>query len=37
MLDDLDRTLKTLLEHELSGDLVDQVSISFATPMIVSM
>ncbi len=32
MLDDLDKTLKTLLESELSGDIVDQVSISFATP-----
>lgn len=32
MIDDLDRTLRELLERELPSDLVAQVTISFATP-----
>jgi hypothetical protein len=32
MIDDLDRTLNELLRHELPSAIVDQVSISFATP-----
>ena len=32
MIDDLDRTLDKLLRHELPPAIVDQVSISFATP-----
>lgn len=32
MINDLDRTLEELLERELPPDLVDQVTISFATP-----
>jgi Pvc16 N-terminal domain len=32
MIDDLDRTLEVLLKRELPPDLVDQVTISFATP-----
>jgi hypothetical protein len=32
MIDDLDRTLDKLLRHELPSAIVDQVSISFATP-----
>ena len=32
MIDDLDRTLDKLLRHELPTAIVDQVSISFATP-----
>lgn len=32
MIDDLDRTLEELLKRELPSDLVDQVTISFATP-----
>jgi Pvc16 N-terminal domain len=32
MIDDLDRTLEALLKRELPPDLVEQVTISFATP-----
>lgn len=32
MIDDLDRTLEKLLEREMPSDLVDQITISFATP-----
>src|SRR5262245_21784899 len=32
MIDDLDRTLETLLRNELRGQLVEQLSISFNTP-----
>jgi hypothetical protein len=32
MIDDLDRTLEALLRRELPPDLVEQVTISFATP-----
>lgn len=32
MIDDLDRTMETLLKRELPPDLVSQVNISFATP-----
>jgi len=32
MINDLDRTLEELLERELPPELVDQVTISFATP-----
>lgn len=32
MLDDLDRTIEMVLKHELPPDLVDQVTVSFATP-----
>lgn len=32
MIDDLDRTLETLLKRELPADLVSQVTITFATP-----
>jgi hypothetical protein len=32
MIDDLDRTMQTLLESELPPDLVSQITISFATP-----
>lgn len=32
MINDLDRTLEELLERELPSELVDQVTISFATP-----
>jgi len=32
MIDDLDRTLEELLERELPSELVDQITISFATP-----
>ncbi len=32
MIDDLDRTMEQLLQHGLPQDIVDQVTISFATP-----
>ena len=32
MIDDLDRTMETLLESELPPELVSQITISFATP-----
>ena len=32
MIDDLDRTLERLLEREMPSELVDQITISFATP-----
>lgn len=32
MIDDLDKTLETLLRKELPANLVDQITISFATP-----